>query len=387
MKLICTQDNFKKVISSCEKIVSKKNTLPILNNILLETDESGLKLYATNLEIGISSKIGAKIEKQGKIAIPAKLIGNFSNNLSGGENITLELNENNLKIKSDQNTTIIKGVSPIDFPLIPTKKTEYLLNFSNFDFKMALQKVLPAVAINEARQELTGVNLILEESEVFFAATDSFRLAEFKIKLKEENKNIENYKLFIEKNKNIIIPSNTLIELNRILSLDAENKESVKIAIEEGQIFFEIGKIKLVSRLINGKYPEYKHIMPKSYETKIIGGKQVLQNAIKMASIFSSVGTNEISLKIDSEEDKIFILSSGAETGENSTELKFEIQGPSQEIVFNAKYLLDGVNTISSNKVAILINNKSTPVAVQEVDEKNSEILSDFTYIVMPVKN
>jgi DNA polymerase-3 subunit beta len=145
--------------------------------------------------------------------------------------------------------------------------------------------------------------------------------------------------------------------------------------------------VKLVSRLINGKYPEYKHIMPANYETKIIGDKQVLQNAIRMGNIFSSAGTNEISLKIDQEEEKIFILSSGVETGENSTELKFEIQGPSQEVIFNAKYLLDGINIISSDKVVISINNKSTPVAVQEFDEKAGVILNDFIYIVMPVKN
>lgn len=385
MKLICTEDNFKKAIFNCERVVSKKNTLPILNNILFETEKGGLKLSATNLEIGVSSKIGAKIEKEGRITVPAKLISSFSSNLPNGENISLELVDNNLKIKSGGNKAVIKGVSAEDFPLIPTKKTEFLLDISNIELKTAILKVMPAVAFNEARQELTGINLILTEKELIFAATDSFRLSECRFKLGENNKNTENYKLFIEKNENVIIPASVLVELNRILAPETEN--SVKITIEEGQIFFEIDGIKLVSRLINGKYPEYKHIMPAEYKTRIVGQKQILQNAIKIASVFSAGGSNEITLKINQEEEKIFILSSSAEVGENSAELKFDITGPSQEVVFNAKYLLDGINATTTSQVAILLNSEATPVAVREINEKSGEVLENFTYIVMPIKN
>jgi len=385
MKLICTQENFKKAIYNCERVVSKKNTLPILNNILFETQKGSLKLSATNLEIGVSSKVGAKIEKEGSITIPAKIISSFSTNLPNGENIELELKDNNLKIKSGGNKAVIKGVSAEDFPLIPSKKTEQLLNISSLALKTAILKVLPAVAFNETRQELTGINLILKEKELTFAATDSFRLAEYKLKIKETDINPNNYRLFIEKQENVIIPANVLIELNRILPSEMDIK--VGITIEEGQIFFEIDGIKLVSRLINGKYPEYTHIMPADYKTRIVGEKQILQNAIKMASIFSSGGSNEITLKISQEENKIFILSSSVESGENSAELKFDITGPSQEVVFNSKYLLDGINAAESSQVAILLNSESTPVAVREIDEKSGKVLEDFTYIVMPIKN
>ncbi len=385
MKLICTGENLKKAIFNCERVVSKKNTLPILNNILFETEKGGLKLSATNLEIGISSKIGAKIEKEGRITIPAKLISSFSNNLPGGENISLELIDNNLKIKNGINKAVIKGISAEDFPLLPLRKTEYLLNIPTLELKSAVLKVMPAVAFNESRQELTGINLILKEKELIFAATDSFRLSECRVKIEENNINKETYKLFIEKNENVIIPANVLVELNRVLAPDIDNR--VKITIEEGQIFFEIDGIKLVSRLINGKYPEYKHIMPAEYKTRIVGEKQVLQNAIKMASVFSAGGSNEITLKIEAQEEKIFILSSSAEVGENSAELKFDITGPSQEVVFNAKYLLDGINATTTSQVAILLNSEATPVAVREINEKSGEVLEYFTYIVMPIKN
>ncbi|MFA7319264.1 MAG: DNA polymerase III subunit beta [Parcubacteria group bacterium] len=385
MKLICTQENFKKAIYNCERAVAKRNTLPILNNILFETEKGGLKLSATNLEIGISSQIGAKIEREGKITVPARLISGLSNNLLKGDNIILESDGETLKIKNKTNKTSIKGIPAGDFPLIPVKKGEYLLELDGAEFKKAINRVLVAVAVNEARQELTGVNIKLKEKELFFAATDSFRLAEYKITLDEKDVNKETYPSFIEKNESVIVPASTLIEFNRIISEEEEFR--VKIAIEEGQIFFEIGNVKLVSRLIDGKYPQYEYIMPKEYVTRIVGEKKFFQNALKTATLFSSGSSNEITLKIDAEASEIFIHSSGAETGENSTEIKFEITGPSQGIIFNAKYLLDGINAVSSDQVAILANSETSPVAIREIDDKTGEVLDNFIYLAMPIKN
>ncbi|HLN19240.1 MAG TPA: DNA polymerase III subunit beta [Patescibacteria group bacterium] len=385
MKLICTQDNFKKAIFNCERVVSKQNTLPILNNILFEGEKGGLKLSATNLEIGVVAKIGAKIEKEGKITIPARLISQFSTNLPPGENVSLEIIDQNLKIKSGSVKAIIKGISATDFPLIPKKNAELLLKIPGIELKNILSKVMISVAFNEARPELTGINIILDPKQIFFASTDSFRLTEYGLKINEKNTNLENYQVFAEKRGSIIVPAATFIELVRIISVDEES--SVKITIEEGQIFFETDTVRLVSRLINGKYPEYKHIMPKEYKTRIVGDKNTLQNAVRMASIFSSGKTSEISLKIDSSAKKIITGAKSAETGENSTELKFDITGPSQEAIFNAKYLLDGINTVSTQQVALLFNSATTPVVIKEIDEKSGEVLKDYTYIVMPIKN
>ncbi len=241
------------------------------------------------------------------------------------------------------------------------------------------------MAINEARQELTGINIKLKEKELFFAATDSFRLAEYKIKIDEKNINSEKYPVFIEKSENIIIPANTLIELNRIIANEEDFK--IKITIEDGQIFFEMNNIWLVSRLIDGKYPQYEYIIPKEYATRIVGEKKAFQNALKTASLFSSGNTNEITLKIDAEAKNIFVRSSSAEAGENSTELKFDITGPSQEIIFNAKYLLDGINAVATDQVAILANSETSPVAIREINEKSGEVLDESIYIAMPIKN
>ncbi|MFA5961399.1 MAG: DNA polymerase III subunit beta [Parcubacteria group bacterium] len=386
MKLICTQDNFKKAITNSERVVSKQTTLPILNNILLEANKSFLKITATNLEIGIEVRIGAKIEKEGKITIPAKLLSNFSNSLIEGENIEMEVVDNSLKIKDGSTKAIIKGFSAEDFPLIPQKNTEMVMEIAISQLKDIFSKILISVAHNEARQELTGVNVIFGEKELFFAATDGFRLSEYILKLNDNNLNKERYIEFVEKTKNIIIPTNTLLELNRIISNNLEDA-SVKIFIEEGQIFFEVGELKLVSRLINGKYPEYKHIMPQTYKTTIIGEKKTLQNALKIAGVFVSTKSNEVVLKIDASENKILIDTKSAEVGENSTEIDFKAQGDSQEIVFNLKYFLEGINVINSNKLSLSANSDSSPVAIRELDEKTGEALANFTYIIMPIKN
>ncbi|EKE11575.1 MAG: hypothetical protein ACD_15C00059G0013 [uncultured bacterium] len=383
MKLTCTQEKFKKAILNSERVVSKQNTLPILNNILFETENGVLKISATNLEIGISNQIGAKIEKEGKITIPAKLISNFINNLPSGENINIEVDNQNLKIKSGTSKAIIKGLMADDFPLLPRKNSDYILTLSSIKLKNIINKVISCVAFNETRQELTGINLIFKENELYFASTDSFRLVENKFLLEEGNIK-DGYLDFISKKDSIIIPANTLSEIARIIN--SEIDEEINIAIEDGQIFFEINGVNIVSRLINGKYPEYKHIMPKEFQTRVVGEKSTIQGAIKMSSVFSKTKNSEIVFKIDSEAEKFFIEARSVECGENSTELMVDIVGPSQEVVFNSKYLLDGINIIGTGKVAILLNNESSPVAIKEINEKTGEVLDEYIYIVMPIK-
>jgi DNA polymerase-3 subunit beta len=383
MKLTCTQEKFKKAILNAEKVTSKQNTLPILNNILFETENNTLKVIATNLEIGISNQVGAKIEEEGRITVPAKLISNFVNNLPSGENIQIEVNNQDLRIKSGFSKAIIKGMFADEFPLLPKKNTEYILILSSLKLKNIINKVIGCVAVNETRQELTGVNFVFTENEIFFASTDSFRLIEDKIILEEKNKK-ENYLNFIKSKNNIIVPANTLTEISRVINNDVD--EDISVAIEEGQIFFEIGGVGIVSRLINGKYPEYKHIIPNDFQTKIIGEKNIIQGAVKMSSVFSKTKNSEIVFKINSEEEKFSIEARSVECGENSTELNLDVTGPSQEVVFNAKYFLDGINIINTKKIAILMNNESSPVAIKEVDEKTNEVMDKFIYIVMPIK-
>lgn len=378
MKLICTQEKFKKAISSTERVVGKQITLPILENILLETERGMLKVSATNLEIGVVLKIGAKIEREGKITIPARLIGSFVSNLPVGDTISLETKDSTLKIKSGEYQAQIKGLDAQEFPIIPEFEEEFLFSVSANVLKNAASKVLPCTAVNNARPELTGVNILFYEKEMHLAATDSFRLAEAIIPIEKE----KNYDIFISKIQSVIVPALTLAEVLRIA--DAETQK-IKVAIEESQIFFQIEGVKIVSRLINGKYPEYKHIIPQKFSTQLLISKEELARAVKIASVFTNSKSGEVSFTV--QDKKVVVESQSVETGENKTELAAEVSGPDQKIVFNPRYILDGINSVATNSLDLFINSSSAPAVIRMVDEKNIKPKENFTYVVMPIKN
>lgn len=378
MKFICTQENFKKAISSTERVVGKQITLPILENILLEADQGILKVSATNLEIGVVIKVGAKIEKEGKITIPAKLIGSFAANLPLADIVSLEVKNSTLKIESGSYQASIKGLGAQDFPIIPEPDSDPIFSVSGENLKNMISRLLSCVAVDNTRPELTGINILFFEKEIYLAATDSFRLAEAIIPIEKE----KNYEIFCSKVNSVIVPSQTLAE---VLRLAEEGDQKIKISIEEGQIFFQLGSTRIVSRLINGKYPEYKHIIPEKFETRALIAKDDLARAVKVASVFTSSKGGEVSFFIG--DKKVVVESKSAETGENKTELAAQISGPEQKIIFNPRYILDGINSVATNSLDFLVNNGSSPAVIRMVDEKTVKDIEAFTYVVMPIKN
>lgn len=384
MKMICTQENFKKAIYNTERVIGKQSTLPILENILLETERGMMKFSATNLEIGVFLKIGAKIEKEGKITVPAKLLGNFINNLPPGDNIQIEANDQILKIKSGGYKATIKGLGAQDFPIIPEISDDFLFSFNSDDLKEVVPKLLACVSLDGARPELGGINVFFGENKVDMAATDSFRLLEIEIGINKENN--ERFGTFVLKTNSIIIPASTLAEVFRVIS--PETKE-IKVAIEENQIFFQIDNVRIVSRLVNGKYPEYKQIIPRDFTTKTIIEKEDFLRAVKIASLFTNSKSGEINLKLDSKEGKISVSAESEEKGENKTEIKAGIEGENQEIILNPRYVIDGINSVSNERLALLANSGSSPVVIRLVQEKEEEmkIINKLTYVVMPIKN
>ncbi len=382
MKLICTQNNFRKAVFTTERITGKQNTLPILKNIMLETENGQLKFSSTNLEIGVFMKIGAKIEKEGKITVPARLLGDFINNLPKEEKVLLEDKNKILNITSGNYSAKIKGLGAEDFPIIPKLEGNYLISLPAHKFKEAISRILFCVSVNENRPEFSGVNTYFLENKITMAATDSFRLAEINLELKNDSIG-ENYKNFIGEKKSIIIPFNTLSEITRVI--DDETKK-INIAIEENQIFFEIDGVQIVSRLINGKFPEYKQIIPKKFNTRAVLAKEDFLRAVKLSNVFADSKSGEISLNIDSKKKDLFIQAQSQELGENKTRLKADIIGPSQEVFLNPRYVIDGVNAIFSSNVAISVNNESSPVGLKAIDNKTGKVLAGYVYIIMPIK-
>lgn len=378
MKLICTQENFKKAILNVDKITSKQVTLPILKNILLETKDGRLIFSATNLEIGIVSKIGAKIEREGKIAIPAKLISDFVLNLPHEENISLELNGQILTIICGKYEAKINCLDSDDFPIIPEKKKDKQFSIINDKFKDIINKALSSVSSNDIRVEFTGVNLSFFDNKIYFTATDSYRLSEYGIEIKEN----DFYKEI--KGESIIIPAETLRELNKILHTSSDDDE-IEITIENNQIFFNINDIRMVSRLINGKYPPYKQIIPSSFKTEILMSKNELAQSIRIASVFTKKTDGEINI-VAQGVDKLFVKSALQESGENETELIIEKTGEDQDFVLNPRYLLDGLGVMECSKLKIMANDGLSPIVLKMVDDKSGKTVDNFIYIIMPIR-
>lgn len=397
MKLTCTQENLNKALSIVGKVINKNTTLPILNNVLLKTDKKGLKLSSTNLELGVTYWIGGKVEEEGEITIPTKLFANFISNLPN-DNVEIRLREDVLSIKCNGYKTNIKGLSAKEYPLMPKIESEPIFKIKSSDFKYALSQVLPAVSNSESRLELTGILLDLSQikkNKIVLVATDSYRLAEKTVILEKSNISEEALKTLGDVSS-IIIPKNTVQELVRDLD---DGDEILEVTLSERQILFNFGKANMISRLIEGKYPDYKQVIPESYKIKIGVSLKELLNAIRVASLFTNVTNNSIELKISAATKSIEVSAETSEVGSNLTKIPAEMSMDSLEakekkskdvsedleenvkVVYNYKYLLDGLNSIGGDKAVLNINGASAPTILKSPGKE------DFVYVIMPVRS
>jgi DNA polymerase-3 subunit beta len=268
MYIICLQENLKQALNITEKIIGRNLTLPILNNLLLFAENNKLKISSTNLEIGINSWVTGKIQKSGSITIPAKLIGDFINNLPNGK-IELRVKNKQLEIKCKKFKAILKGLPADDFPIIPKIKDNPLIKIKGSILKNGFSQVVEMAALSESRPEISGIYMRFDKNLIKLAATDSFRLAEKNIEINSNSKEL--------KGQIVIIPQRTIQEVIRILG---EEEMGVGITLSGNQILFNLGNTQIVSRLIEGQYPNYQQIIPNSFQTQVIINREELINNI-----------------------------------------------------------------------------------------------------------
>lgn len=374
MKISSLQENLKQGLMIVGHIAGKNVNLPILNNILIEANNGKIKLISTNLEIGISSYVRGKIEQEGKITVDSKTISDYVSLLSN-KKIEIEVEKENLKIKSENYNTKLKAQDAEEYPLIPQVDKKNQCRVDADEFRRALSKVVFAVSNNETRLELSGVFFDLSDGKITMAATDSYRLSESVIKTKDDNSKTEG---------KMIVPAKTLVELVRILSSvkefgDGESGDLV-ICFSDNQILFEIGATELVSRLIEGQYPDYKQIIPGNSRTTIIINKNELTKAVKASAIFSKTGVNDVSLDFPADKNQTVITAESGQTGESVVLIDSSVVGNDNGIVVNHRYLLDGLNSIDSENVKVEVVDNNTPCVLKP--EKDSGQL----YIIMPIK-
>jgi len=375
MKLIILKDVLKKGVATVEKISQKVLTLPILQNILFETEKNFLKLSTTNLESGIIWWGLSKTEKEGQICIPTKLFSNFLNFLPQKPiKIETEEMENQIMdLECENYKTKIKGFNVEDFPIIPQIKDGEFITIKTEQFCGALAKIINIPSPSMTRPEISGIFLQFQNDLIKLVATDSFRLAEEKIFTKNN----------ILKEYSLILPQTTARE---IVSVFTEKKGDLKIYLSANQIFFEYmmeevdhPQIQFTSRLVEGEYPNYQEIIPKKYGTRLILQKEEFLNQIKTASFFSGK-INEIKMKVEPKNKKIEIFSQNPDLGEYRSELKGKVEGKELAISFNHRFLVDGINEIKTKELVLEFTGGEGAAALKPLDEE------EYLYIIMPIK-
>jgi DNA polymerase-3 subunit beta len=373
MKLSCLQENLNWGLGVVGRAVAARTTLPITNNVLLVTESSRLKLAATNLEMAISCWIGAKVEEEGSITVPARLLSDFVGSLPAEKvNITLSPQTRTLGMKCARFEARISGVDAKDFPPIPRVEGGITTKVEVEALRQGISQVVFAAATEESRPVLTGVDAKFEGSKVTLAAADGFRLAVYKMPLAET----------VSQKADVIIPARTLAELNRLI---AEQEEPVEIMVnpDKGQALFKLKNIELVSQLIQGTFPNYAQLIPQKCTTKATISVADFLRATKTASIFARDGSGIIRLVVNPGAEmapgKVVVSARSEEVGDDVGEIDAVVEGEESKIAFNGKYLTDVLGVLHETQVALETTSPSSPGVIRPVGSEN------YLHVVMPM--
>jgi len=366
MKIYCSKEKLKEYIIQADSITGKNINLPILNSILLTTEDKFLKIKSTNLDLGIEFNLPVKIEKHGSVVVSGDILSKVLCGLFGEENITLELINDNLVISTKKHTILIKSYSPKDFPIIPKIKKNTSIDISIEKFILGLKSVSYSSTISDIKPEISSVYIYTSNNKIIFVATDSFRLAE---------KNIISNK--ITEFQNIIIPLKNVNEIIKIFN-NNNNIKNIKISFDQNQIMFSTDGIYVISRTINSIYPDYKQIIPTDFTTEIIVFKKDIENVLKLINVFIDE-FNKVNIKTNIINKTLELNSKNINIGENTTIISTIIKGEEIDIDFNSKYLLDGLQSINQDSVVLKYNSTQNILIIQGVLDNS------FIYLVKPI--
>ena len=366
MKTECIKEKLTSAVAQAEKIAGKNLTLPVLSCVLVEATKNSISIKSTNLDLGIEITIPAKTQTEGKVAIPGNILSSFLNNSPYENNITLETTETGvLKITTPKTSTAIKSIPADDFPSIPEVSDEQSFKIKATDFVRGLKSVWYSSSVSSIKPELSSILVRCDDDTLICAATDSFRLAEKRIKLK-------NQKPF----ENILIPFKNVQEIIKVL--DAAKDGEVLLCVTKNQISISYDGVYLTSRVIDGVFPDYHQIIPKENQTEAIVLKDDLIQAFKIANIFSDK-FNQINLKAEPSKKNFEIKTSNADLGESVNKVDANLSGEDVAVNFNHKYVTDCFSTLSGDSVSLSFNGLNKPLVIRGVGD------SSFLYLVMPM--
>lgn len=373
MKVEILKENLRSGLGVVEKNIGKNLSLPVLNNVLVRTEESFIHLTSTNLETTIQFWVLAKIIKRGTLLLPARFLGQVVASLPN-DKITMEAAGNNIKIECKNIITQIQGFDAEEFPIIPEFKQEGSLQIASRKLFEGLSQVAEMAAPSQTRPEISGIYFSFNKNNITMAATDSFRLSEKHII--SENP--------LEKEYAFILPQNAAREVMAILQ---DKDAPVTIQFSQNQVSFELPMLEtkhphvtIVSRLIEGEYPQYQEIIPQKFKTNVVVQKDEFLNQIKAASLFSGK-VNEVKISINPEKKEVEISAKNPDGGTYDSHMPCQIKGEALQVSFNYKFLVDGLNNIKSSEITFDISKEEGPCLLRPVGD------ASYLYVVMPIKS
>ncbi|HEY5158915.1 MAG TPA: DNA polymerase III subunit beta [Anaerolineales bacterium] len=373
MKVTILQESLARGLSIVSRAVSPRSTLPVLSNVLIASDEGRMRLSATNLELGITCWIGAKIEEEGSTTVPARTFSDLVGTLPA-EQVSLNLNTSTqaLNVHCGPSNTDIKCIDAQEFPPLPVPDMEGAILLNVADFKDMISQVVFAASVDEARPVLMGVLVTVDKDIITMASADGFRLSVRKGTLSQP----------ATQPFTAIIPARALGELARVAG-DGNEMISMVLPKGRGQVVFRMKEVELVSQLIDGTFPDYQQIIPRAYKSRTILSTSALLKACKQAEIFAREGSNVARFNIksagDLEPGSVEISAQSEETGSNETIVAATIDGTGLLIAFNVKYLREVLEVIKSPNVALETSAANAPGVIRPVGDDN------FLHVIMPM--
>lgn len=364
MKIEAIKEQLEEALLKANKIAGRNPSLPVLSGFYLDAKDNMLQIKATNLDLGISLNLPVKVNEPGIIAVPAQIITSFVSSLSNDRNITLNTKAQVLEIKTKTTKTNIKTIPSDDFPLIPEIGDDNNFTIPARDFVFGIRSVIYAAAIGSIKPELSSISITHEGEHLIFAATDSFRLAEKKIKIKK-----------VPHFKQILIPQKNALEIIKIFD---KGEEEISISIEEHQMAMRSNGVYLTSRIIEGNFPDYQQIIPKEATTTATVLKQDLINSLKTSLIFSD-SFNQLSFKLSPKDKQFEIESKNSTVGESVQNVEAVLEGEDIVINVNHRYFTDCFQSIMTDSMSLSFSGQAKPIVVRGVGDQS------YLYLVMPM--
>jgi DNA polymerase-3 subunit beta len=363
------QENLARGLSVVSRAVSSRSTLPVLANVLLKTEDAGLKLTATNLEIGITYWVPGKIDEDGAITIPAKLLTDLVSSLPPGDKVELELTAGDtLHVTAGRFQTHIKGIDADEFPAIQTAGDRPTTRIAQNVLKRALAETAFAAASDEARPILTGVLARFEGDVLTLAAADNYRIAVKSMPI-----------LDAVPETSVVIPARALTELSRVLS-DVDDPVEVVLAGGRNQVLVHLDGVDLVSRLIDGQFPNYQQVMPQSHATRAVLDREELLRAVRPAALIAHESANIVKLQVGGDGETGITVSANAEVGDHVGQVEAQVEGDGTSIAFNARYLADVLTNVLADQFALELNGPLSPGVFKPIGDDR------YVHVVMPVR-